>query len=200
MTSPAFVGRARELTALDQALEQADGGAPAVLLVGGEAGVGKTRLVTEFAARRAGNGTRVLVGGCVPVADGGLPFAPAVEALRDLVGQLGVEPVRALAGPSWPELARLLPALGDPDRDGPAGAAAEATGQVRLFELVLGLLAALANQIDRKLWEGLPSIPLYQQPTFLAWRETLRNVVENPTLEGPLWNAESWAFAAEASP
>jgi peptide/nickel transport system substrate-binding protein len=59
---------------------------------------------------------------------------------------------------------------------------------------------ALANQVDRKLWEGLHSIPLYQRPTFLAWRGTLRNVVENPTLEGPLWNAESWAFAAEASP
>ena len=88
----------------------------------------------------------MLVGGCVPVADGGLPFAPAVEALRDLVGQLGVEAVRALAGPSWPELARLLPALGDPDRDGPAGAPAEATDQVRLFELVLGLLAALAER------------------------------------------------------
>ena len=58
----------------------------------------------------------------------------------------------------------------------------------------------LANQIDRKLWEGLPSIPLYQRPTFLAWRGTVRNVVENPTLEGPLWNAESWAFAAEATP
>jgi peptide/nickel transport system substrate-binding protein len=58
----------------------------------------------------------------------------------------------------------------------------------------------LANQIDRKLWDGLHSIPLYQRPTFLAWRGTLRNVVENPSLEGPLWNAESWAFAAEASP
>jgi peptide/nickel transport system substrate-binding protein len=58
----------------------------------------------------------------------------------------------------------------------------------------------LANQIDGKLWDGLHSIPLYQRPTFLAWRGTLRNVVENPTLEGPLWNAEDWAFAAEASP
>jgi predicted ATPase len=92
-----FVGRARELAALDEALEQADGGASAVLLVGGEAGVGKTRLVTEFTARQAGPGTRVLVGGCVPFADGGLPFAPAVEALRDLAVQLGVEQVRALA-------------------------------------------------------------------------------------------------------
>jgi peptide/nickel transport system substrate-binding protein len=55
---------------------------------------------------------------------------------------------------------------------------------------------ALANQIDRKLWEGLHSIPLYQRPTFLAWRGTLRNLADNPTTEGPLWNAESWGFAA----
>jgi hypothetical protein len=63
----------------------------------------------------------VLVGGCVPFADGELPFAPAVEALRDLVGQVGVERVRVLAGPSWPEPARL-------------------------FELLLGLLGALADR------------------------------------------------------
>jgi peptide/nickel transport system substrate-binding protein len=74
-----------------------------------------------------------------------------------------------------------------------------------LFEQAMAELdparsTVLANQVDRKLWEGLPSIPLYQRPTFLAWRETLRNVVENPSLEGPLWNAESWAFAAEATP
>jgi peptide/nickel transport system substrate-binding protein len=74
-----------------------------------------------------------------------------------------------------------------------------------LFEQAIAELdpdrsTALANQIDRKLWEGLPSIPLYQRPTFLAWRGTLRNVTDNPTTEGPLWDAESWGFAAEASP
>jgi peptide/nickel transport system substrate-binding protein len=55
--------------------------------------------------------------------------------------------------------------------------------------------AALANQIDRRLWEGLPSIPLFQRPTFIAWRDTLRNVVDNPSVEGPLWNAEAWGYA-----
>jgi peptide/nickel transport system substrate-binding protein len=54
--------------------------------------------------------------------------------------------------------------------------------------------AALANQIDRKLWEGLPSIPLFQRPTFIAWRDTLRNVADNPSAEGPLWNAGTWAY------
>jgi predicted ATPase len=145
VTSPALVGRARELAVLDAALGRADGGASAVVLLGGEAGVGKTRLVTEFAAGQVGTGTRVLIGGCVPLADGELPFAPAVEALRDLVGQLGVERVRALAGPSWPELARLLPALGDPGRAG-AMPPPEPTDQARLFELLIGLLGALADQ------------------------------------------------------
>jgi peptide/nickel transport system substrate-binding protein len=54
---------------------------------------------------------------------------------------------------------------------------------------------ALANQIDRRLWEGLPNIPLSQRPTFIAWRDTLRNVVDNPSVEGPLWNAEAWGYA-----
>jgi len=55
--------------------------------------------------------------------------------------------------------------------------------------------AALANQIDERLWEGLPSIPLSQRPTFIAWRDTLRNVEDNPSVEGPLWNAEAWGYA-----
>jgi peptide/nickel transport system substrate-binding protein len=72
----------------------------------------------------------------------------------------------------------------------------------RLFEQATAELdptrsATLANQIDRKLWEGLPSIPLFQRPTFIAWRDTLRNVAENPSLEGPLWNAEAWGYAKQ---
>jgi len=57
--------------------------------------------------------------------------------------------------------------------------------------------AALANQIDRKLWEGLPNVPLFQRPTFIAWRDTLRNVEDNPSVEGPLWNAEAWGYARQ---
>jgi peptide/nickel transport system substrate-binding protein len=57
--------------------------------------------------------------------------------------------------------------------------------------------AALANQIDRRLWQGLPSIPLFQRPTFIAWRDTLRNVADNPTVEGPLWNADTWGYATK---
>ena len=55
--------------------------------------------------------------------------------------------------------------------------------------------AAIGNQIDQQLWRQLPSIPLYQLQSVLAWNEQLLNVASNPTTEGPLWNAGTWAFA-----
>jgi peptide/nickel transport system substrate-binding protein len=56
--------------------------------------------------------------------------------------------------------------------------------------------ADLGNQIDQRLWDQLPSIPLYQLQDFLAWRNDLRNVTNNPTTEGPFWNVGTWAFAS----
>jgi peptide/nickel transport system substrate-binding protein len=69
-----------------------------------------------------------------------------------------------------------------------------------LFQQAIGELdparaAALGNQIDEQLWDQLPSIPLYQLQGFLAWRHDLVNVANNPTTEGPFWNAGTWAFA-----
>jgi DNA-binding CsgD family transcriptional regulator/tetratricopeptide (TPR) repeat protein len=141
VASPTFVGRVEELELLESARRRAADGEPAVVLVGGEAGVGKSRLVAELAARCAADGMRVLYGGCVPVGGDGLPYAPIVEALRPLPDELGIDAVRELAGPSWRELARLLPSLGEPS-PGPAGQAAQA----RLFELLLGLLVRLSRQ------------------------------------------------------
>jgi len=141
VASAAFIGRRGELRALKVALSRAAAGDPAVVLVGGEAGIGKTRLVSELAAACAGDGTRVLTGGCVPVGEGSLPYAPVVEVLRALVAELGPDAVRGLVGPSWPELARLAPGLGRPQGD-PDGHST----QSRLFELVLGLLGRLAEQ------------------------------------------------------
>jgi len=140
MTSPTFVGRLEELQTLEAARRRAADGEPAVVLVGGEAGVGKTRLVAELSARGV-DGMRVLSGGCVPVGEGGLAYAPIVEALRDLDSELGVATLRELVGPSWAELAHLLPTLGEP-ASGPPGPAA----QLRLFELLLGLLRRLSER------------------------------------------------------
>jgi predicted ATPase/DNA-binding CsgD family transcriptional regulator len=142
VASPTFVGRVEELQLLEAARRRAVDAEPAVVLVGGEAGVGKTRLITELTARCAADGTRVLAGGCLPVGEGALPYAPIVEALRALVAEVGVSAVRELVGPSWPELARLLPALGALDRTG----APERAAQARLFELLLGLLGRVGER------------------------------------------------------
>jgi AAA ATPase domain len=144
VASPTFVGRTEELQTLEVARRRAADGEPAVVLVGGEAGIGKTRLIAELTTHCATDGTRVLAGGCVPVGDGVLPYAPIVEALRSLPAELGVDAVRELVGPSWPELARLLPDLGEPEV-GPTGQAAQA----RLFELLLGLLTRLTGCANR---------------------------------------------------
>jgi DNA-binding NarL/FixJ family response regulator len=142
VASPTFVGRLEELQTLEAARGRAADGEPAVVLVGGEAGVGKTRLAAELTARCAADGSLVLAGGCVPVGDGALPYAPIVEALRALVAEVGVDEVRELIGPSWTEVARLLPALGEPVGAGRPGEAAQA----RLFELLLGLLGRVGEQ------------------------------------------------------
>jgi DNA-binding CsgD family transcriptional regulator/tetratricopeptide (TPR) repeat protein len=141
VVSPTFVGRLEELQVLEAGGVRAANAEPAMVLVGGEAGVGKTRLLAELAGSCVDNGMRVLAGGCLPVGEGALPYAPIVEALRSLAAELGADAVRELAGPSWPELARLLPGLGEPP-GGPSGPAA----QTRLLELLLGLLGRLGER------------------------------------------------------
>jgi ATP/maltotriose-dependent transcriptional regulator MalT len=74
LASPVFVGRGTELSTLVAGLESAVAGEPVVVLVGGEAGVGKTRLVEEAAARARAEGARVLTGSCIEVGGEGLPL------------------------------------------------------------------------------------------------------------------------------
>ncbi|GAA2852715.1 LuxR family transcriptional regulator [Streptosporangium fragile] len=135
--SPLFVGRVDELAVLTDALARARAGSASTVFVGGEAGVGKTRLVREFAGR-AGD-ARVLVGGCLELGTDGLPFAPFTAVLRTLARDLGHDGVAALVpGGATRGLARLLPEFGEPEKEG-------AEARARLFEQVLGLLEGLAE-------------------------------------------------------
>jgi DNA-binding CsgD family transcriptional regulator len=129
------------MAALEDAFTSVRQGGPASVLLGGDAGVGKSRLVDEFtvSARRAG--ARVLTGGCMQLGVDGLPFAPFTAVLRDLVHEMGADGFAALLpGRATRELARLLPELGTPDLDdaGPARA--------RLFEEMLAALEQLGRR------------------------------------------------------
>lgn len=110
--SPVFVGRADELAVLTDALTRAAGQEPQALLIGGEAGVGKTRLTEEFLCEADRRGAVVAVGGCVEIGAEGLPFAPFSTALRTLHRLLPDELAAAAVGQE-DELARILPELGE---------------------------------------------------------------------------------------
>ena len=89
VSSPVLVGRSSQLAVLETALGEVGRGRPSAVMVGGEAGVGKSRLMTEFAARSRAAGGRVLLGGCLELGADGLPFAPFTAVLRTLVRDLG---------------------------------------------------------------------------------------------------------------
>ncbi len=83
----AFVGRTRELAELEQALADASAGSGAIVLVAGEAGIGKTRLAAELATRASNAGLDVLLGRSIDLVGTELPYQPFAEALRPLRGQ-----------------------------------------------------------------------------------------------------------------
>jgi DNA-binding CsgD family transcriptional regulator/tetratricopeptide (TPR) repeat protein len=141
VSSPTLVGRVEELHVLEAARVRAAAGEAAVVLLGGEAGVGKSRLLAELATRCSINRTPMLIGGCLPVGGDELPYAPVVEALRPLPDELGVSAIRELVGPRWPELTPLLPALGEP-----RGSRSGDANQAQLFEVLLSLLNRLGEQ------------------------------------------------------
>ncbi|WP_230423722.1 helix-turn-helix transcriptional regulator [Streptomyces radicis] len=141
--SPVFVGRGPERAALAEGLAAADAGGPQAVLIGGEAGVGKTRLVDQFLDEARALGALTAVGACVEAGADGLPFAPVSMVLRALHRQLGEELTRAATGFGG-ELARLLPELGEPTA--PMGTARDVEVRARLFELTARLLESLAQE------------------------------------------------------
>ncbi len=144
ISSPRFVGRAEELTALQQAVSAALEGAGSVVLVAGEPGIGKSRMIGELVKRLNCNGASVLVGECPPLGDGELPFAPIVGVLRALVRQRGTDELDQLSDRASGELARLLPELAQTGAP-PGERSASEGSQARLFEQLLAVLVAAAR-------------------------------------------------------
>jgi DNA-binding NarL/FixJ family response regulator len=143
------------MAALDAALKSVRQGEPAAALIGGEAGMGKTRLISEFTVAAQDAGAQVLTGGCLELGADGLPFSPFTAMLRGLAREVGAaEITRVLSGSGRParDLARLLPELAVAGRveeladDDRTSIIVGGEARAQLFEGFLNLLERLAAE------------------------------------------------------
>lgn len=127
-----LVGRAQELATLADALDDVRGGAGRTVVVAGEAGIGKTRLLDELTARA--DGATLLVGQCADSGSGPVPYAALAGLLQGVVRSAGQDAAVAAAGPAASALSAVAPQVFAP---GDAGAD-------RVPEVLTDLLATLA--------------------------------------------------------
>jgi DNA-binding CsgD family transcriptional regulator/tetratricopeptide (TPR) repeat protein len=131
-----LVARDAELTELLRTLDTAERGIAGAAVLGGDAGMGKTRLLLEVTTAAQERGFRTMIGHCVDLGEAPPPYLPFSEAFARLAAEDPDVVDALLAG--HPALARLLP--------GRSGAAVDArVERGELFESVLGSLAALAE-------------------------------------------------------
>ncbi|HEX2679973.1 MAG TPA: AAA family ATPase, partial [Candidatus Dormibacteraeota bacterium] len=138
--SPTMVGRDEELSTLEDALLSALRGDGGVVIVGGEAGMGKTRLVNALAMRARRLGCAVILGACSE-AELALPYLPFLEAIGNYLASADVAALRERLGAAAEELANLFPQMGRP---APAGGD-PTQAKLRLFESMLLLLRDAAR-------------------------------------------------------
>jgi DNA-binding CsgD family transcriptional regulator/tetratricopeptide (TPR) repeat protein len=133
---------------LAEALRDAEQGRSRLSLVCGEAGIGKTRLVTELEADARERGFLVLHGECVEFGGEDLPYAPIVAALRDLPAELVTQALTDMPTGARRQLETFLPATTEPRAGGGSHPRLSGgAGQGHIFELLLGLLRRLAQRM-----------------------------------------------------
>ena len=141
LVSPVLVGRLAETAALSDGLDRVVGGQRVTMVLGGEAGVGKSRLVNELMERARTSDARVLAGGCVELEGGGIPLAPVIDMFRAMVTEVPEDELDALLGSARGELGRLVPELDD----GRSQVVGERDAS-RLLELIVAVIGRLAAE------------------------------------------------------
>jgi DNA-binding SARP family transcriptional activator len=173
-TGRVFAGREDELDRLRVAWKEAEAGRRRVVLLGGEPGVGKTRLAAVLAEELHGEGATVLAGRCDE--DLGVPYQPVVEALRHQVDHTADAYLAARLGRFGGELTRLVPELAEraPGLAAPLRSDPE-TERYRLFDAVAAWLGAVSA--DQPVLLVLDDLQWAARPTLFL----LRHLVRSPT-------------------
>ncbi|MDQ3548865.1 MAG: ATP-binding protein, partial [Chloroflexota bacterium] len=161
VSSP-IAGRARELADIEAVIDSARAGQCRVVLLSGEPGIGKTRLLTHAATHASAHGLLVLRGRCYEDAEM-VPYAPLIEVLRDLNRQRPDAIARLDRQYGLPALAALAPELATDDLAASMSSFSEAEQRQRLFDVYGRLLVDVsASQpvvliVDDLHWADEPS-------------------------------------------
>ncbi|GAB3632024.1 LuxR family transcriptional regulator [Microbacterium shaanxiense] len=137
--STTMVGRDDDLAELRRAFDRAAGGEPSAVLIEGEAGIGKTRLLREFLSDVSPH-SEVHVGRCLDLGTARSAYGPLISILRSLVETIGVDEARAAVGVGAEALRMLVPELGG------GAAQRELTSPDALRGAVITLIEAAAER------------------------------------------------------
>jgi DNA-binding CsgD family transcriptional regulator len=178
-----FVGREREISALCNRLAAAVGGGGGVALVSGEPGIGKSRLLAEFAGHAQAAGWRVLRGRAYET-EGMPPYLPFTEAIDDFLRMCPLDDLSALLGRGAPDVARLVPEVRDYLPEIPASSPGSPEAErYRLFESVSAFLLAIARaQAGAGLLLLLDDLHCADRPTLLLLSHLARRLPDAPFL------------------
>ncbi|SDZ11356.1 helix-turn-helix transcriptional regulator [Herbiconiux ginsengi] len=178
-TSPLLIGRENDLDSLRTAVRESRTGSTRTVVVSGEAGIGKTRLVAEF-LDHVPSDSIVLRGQCIDLDRDAPPYAPIVAPLRALVAELGeaaiLEATGSAASLSRHALAILLPELGETD----VPESQRRGGPDRLYDAVATVLENVAR--TRPLVLVIEDLHWADQATLGLLRFLLRVVEESRIL------------------
>lgn len=163
---PVFADRRREREALARALSEAVNLGRQAAFVTGEPGIGKTRLVSEFAQDAYADGALVLAGRCDDVLR--LPYQPFVEALEHLIAYAPAELLQRHIAEYGESIARLVPALHATEARMVAEEPSESERYV-LFRAIEGLISAACEDgpvllvLEDLHWAELPTLELLRR-------------------------------------
>ena len=163
-----FIGRHDEMEQLKSSLEAALSGRPAMAMVAGEPGIGKTRLAEEFAVYAGLRGAQMITGRSYE-GEASIPYRPFIEALRQYVRSRPDPELREELGPGAPEVATLVSEIRQRFADIPESPKLEPEAErVRLFDSVTQFLKGASRSqplvllLDDLHWADKPSLLMLQ--------------------------------------